>query len=119
MSTTTIDPTVVAPPAPPAATLAPGSKLPPLLQVAQIARDPIGYGLRAHARWGEPFAMRVPGFTPSLVFSSPELVKQVVTGRPDTFLAGLANRPLAAVLGRWSLLTLDRAPHMRQRKLLL
>ncbi len=63
--------------------------------------------------------MRVPGFTPSLVFSSPELVKQVVTGKPDTFLAGLANRPLAAVLGRWSLLTLDRAPHMRQRKLLL
>jgi len=117
--TATLDPTVIAPSPPPADLLPPGSRLPPLLQVARIARDPIGTGVRAHARWGEPYSMRVPGFTPSLVFSSPELVKQVVTGSPDTFLAGLANRPLAAVLGRWSLLTLDRAPHMRQRKLLL
>ncbi|MBB4663793.1 cytochrome P450 [Conexibacter arvalis] len=119
MSTTTIDPTIPVPAYPPRGALPPGPKLPPLLQIAAVARDPIGTALRAHERFGEPFTMRVPGFSPSLVFSSPELVKQVVTGRPDVFLAGLANRPLKPVLGRWSLLTLDRAPHMRQRKLLL
>jgi len=119
MSTTTIDPTIAIPPYPPRSALPPGPKLPPLLQVAAIARDPLGTALRAHKRFGEPFTMRVPGFSPSIVFSSPELVKQVVTGRPDVFHAGLANRPLKPVLGRWSLLTLDRAPHMQQRKLLL
>jgi len=119
MSTTTIDPTIPIPPYPPRTGMPPGPKLPPLLQVAAIARDPIGTGLRMHRRFGEPFTMRVPGFSPSLVFSSPELVRQVVTGRPDVFHAGLANRPLKPVLGRWSLLTLDRRPHMQQRKLLL
>jgi cytochrome P450 family 135 len=119
MSTATIDPTIPVPPYPSRASMPPGPRLPPLLQVAAIARDPIGTGLRMHARYGEPFTMRVPGFSPSLVFSSPELVKQVVTGKPDVFHAGLANRPLKPVLGRWSLLTLDRSPHMQQRKLLL
>lgn len=117
--TATIDPTIAIPPYPARAALPPGPKLPPLLQVAAIARDPIGTALRAHRRFGEPFTMRVPGFSPSLVFSSPELVKQVVTGKPDVFHAGLANRPLKPVLGRWSLLTLDRGPHLQQRKLLL
>jgi cytochrome P450 len=119
MSTTTIDPTVAAPPEPPLSALPPGSPLPPLAQVAAFARSPIGRGLQLHRRYGEPFTMRVPGFGPSVVFSSPELVKQVVTGRPDVYHAGLANRPLGAVLGRWSLLTLDGRPHMQQRKLLL
>ncbi|MDO8214218.1 cytochrome P450 [Conexibacter sp. CPCC 206217] len=116
---TTIDPTVAAPPEPPLSELPPGSRLPPLAQVAMIARSPIGSALKLHARYGEPFTMRVPGFGPSVVFSSPQLVRQVVTGRPDVFHAGLANRPLSAVLGRWSLLTLDGRPHLQQRKLLL
>jgi len=119
MTATTIDPTIPVPPYPPRRALPPGPRLPPLLQIAAISRDPIGTGLRAHRRFGEPFTMRAPGFSPSLVFSSPELVKQVVTGRPDVFHAGLANRPLKPVLGRWSLLTLDRRPHLQQRKLLL
>ncbi|ADB51063.1 cytochrome P450 [Conexibacter woesei] len=119
MSTTTIDPTIAMPPFPASWAMPPGPKLPPLLQVAQIARDPLGTAVRMHRRYGEPFTMRVPGFSPSLVFSSPELVKQVVTGKPNVFHAGLANRPLKAVLGRWSLLTLDRGPHLQQRKLLL
>jgi cytochrome P450 len=119
MSTTTLDPTPRMPQSPPRAAMPPGTKLPPLLQSASFAIDPIGAALRAHRRYGEPFTMRAPGFPLSAVFSSPELVRQVVTGRPDVFHAGLANRPLKPVLGAWSLLTLDRAPHMRQRKLLL
>ncbi|HST41047.1 MAG TPA: cytochrome P450 [Conexibacter sp.] len=119
MSTTTIDPTISAPPAPPHSSLPPGSPLPPLLQAVRVARDPIGSALRLHRRYGEPFTMRFPGMGAGIVFSSPELVRQVVTGKPDVFHAGLSNAPLGAVLGRWSLLTLDRAPHMQQRKLLL
>ena len=119
MGTTTLDPTVAMPPDPPAAAMPPGPRLPPLLQAARFARDPIGSLLASHRRFGEPFTMRPPGFPRSAVYSTPELVREVVTGRPDVFHAGLANRPLKPVLGPWSLLLLDRAPHLQQRRLLL
>lgn len=116
---TTIEPTIAIPPFPPRTAMPPGSRLPALVQAARFWRNPIPVMLRLHERYGEPFSLRIPGMSPAIVFSSPELVRAVVTGRPDVFHAGLANRPLRPVLGRWSLLTLDRAPHLRQRKLLL
>jgi cytochrome P450 len=119
MSTTTLDPTIAMPPAPPRSAMPPGPRAPGLVQAAMFARNPIGYGLATLRRYGEPFTMRSPGFVTSAAFSSPELVKQVVTGTPSIFHAGLANRPLKPVLGPWSLLVLDGAPHLRQRKLLL
>ena len=75
--------------------------------------------MAVHRRYGEPFTVGSPGFGTSVVFSSPELVKPIVTGDPQVFHAGLANAPIRPVLGPWSLLALDRAPHMQQRKLLL
>ncbi len=119
MSTTTLDPTIVAPPRPPRSALPPGPWAPGLLQALRMSRDPLGYGMAVHRRWGEPFTMKSPGFGTSMVFSSPELIKPIITGDPNVFHAGLANAPLKPVLGPWSLLILDRAPHMRQRKLLL
>ena len=114
-----LDPTVVAPPRPPRAALPPGPATPALLQALGFARDPLGSMLRVHRRWGEPFTSRSPGFGTSVIFSSPELVKEIVAGDPQVFLAGLANAPIRPVLGPWSLLALDRAAHLQQRKLLL
>jgi cytochrome P450 family 135 len=119
MTATALDPTVVAPPTPPRSAFPPGTPAPPLWQALRMARDPLGYAMAVHRRYGEPFTMDGPGFGPSIVFSSPELVRQIVAGDPQVFHAGLANAPIRPVLGPWSLLTLDRAPHMRQRKLLL
>ena len=123
MSTTaptpTLDPTVVAPPSPPRSALPPGPWVPGILQALRFARAPLANVLAAHRRYGEPFTARSPGFGTSVVFSSPELVKSIVTGDPKVFHAGLANAPIRPVLGPWSLLALDRAPHMQQRKLLL
>jgi cytochrome P450 len=115
----TIDPTIPKPPPPPLAALPPGPRLPPLGQALRMARDPVGYSLAAHRRWGEPFTMRSIGFGTSVVFSSPELITPILTGDPNVFHAGLANAPLRRVLGPWSLLILDRAPHLAQRRLLL
>jgi cytochrome P450 len=115
----TFDPTIVAPPTPPRSVHPPGPKLPPLLQALRMARDPLRFATSVHRRYGEPFTMEGPGFGRSMVFSSPELIKPIVTGDPMVFHAGLANQPIKPVLGPWSLLALDRAPHMQQRKLLL
>ncbi len=123
MSTTAsspaLDPTIVAPPTPPRSAFPPGSPAPGLWQAVRMSRDPLGYAMAIHRRYGEPFTMRSPGFGTSMVFSSPELVKPIVTGDPQIFHAGLANAPIRPVLGPWSLLALDRAPHLQQRKLLL
>jgi cytochrome P450 len=119
MSTTTLDPTIVAPPRPPRSALPPGPRDPGLLQAVRMSRNPLGYAMAVHRRYGEPFTMKSPGFGTSMAFSSPALIKPILTGDPSVFHAGLANAPMKPVLGPWSLLILDRAPHMRQRKLLL
>ncbi|HZV75994.1 MAG TPA: cytochrome P450 [Conexibacter sp.] len=119
MTATALDPTILPPPRPPRSALPPGPYAPGLWQALRMSRDPIRYGLAVHRRYGEPFKMESPGFGTSMVFSSPELVKPIVTGDPQVFHAGLANSPLKPVVGPWSLLILDRAPHMQQRKLLL
>ncbi len=54
-----------------------------------------------------------------VVVADPELIKQVFTGDPKVFHAGEGNDILRPLLGEHSLLTLDEAPHMSQRKLLL
>jgi cytochrome P450 len=119
MGTTALDPTVHAPPHPPRALLPPGPRGPGVWQALQIARRPLDYAMAVHRRYGEPFTMDSPGFGASVVFSSPALIQPILTGDPHVFHAGLANAPLRPVLGPWSMLILDRAPHMRHRKLLL
>ncbi|HEV7773831.1 MAG TPA: cytochrome P450 [Conexibacter sp.] len=114
-----IDPTVVAPPPPPRRALPPGPRIPGILQAVLFARDPLRNTMAVHRRFGEPFTVGSPGFGTSVVFSSPELVKPIITGDPQIFHAGLANAPIRPVLGPWSLLALDRGPHLQQRKLLL
>jgi cytochrome P450 len=54
-----------------------------------------------------------------VVLADPDLVKQVFTGDPKVFHAGEGNDILRPLLGANSLLVLDEAPHMSQRKLLL
>ncbi|HKG38460.1 MAG TPA: cytochrome P450 [Conexibacter sp.] len=114
-----IDPTVVAPPPPPRRALPPGPRIPGILQALLFARDPLRNVMAVHRHYGEPFTVGSPGFGTSVVFSSPELIKPIVTGDPQIFHAGLANAPIRPVLGPWSLLALDRGPHLQQRKLLL
>jgi cytochrome P450 family 135 len=119
MTATALDPTIAVPPRPPRAALPPGPRTPGILQALLFARDPLGSTMAVHRRFGEPFTVGSPGFGTSVIFSSPELVRQIVTGDPQVFHAGLANAPIRPVLGPWSLLALDRAPHLQQRKLLL
>ena len=70
-------------------------------------------------RYGDVITFRSlfdPGFV--MVFD-PELVKDVFRGSPDQLRAGEANALLGPILGERSVLLLDGAEHMRQRKLLL
>ncbi|MDQ2629633.1 MAG: cytochrome P450, partial [Actinomycetota bacterium] len=100
--------------------LPPGPKAPALAQALRYARDPLGF-LATHQRsHGDIFTIRFPFFGRVVYVARPDLVKAVFTGSPSVFHAGEANATvLEPALGPNSVLTLDDAPHMRQRKLLL
>ncbi len=98
----------------------PRSRVPAWVNGLCYTLDPIGYIRRFARRTGDMSSPRFPGFGVIVSIADPELVRQVFTGDPSTFHAGESNRPvLEPTVGLSSLLTLDEAPHMRHRKLLL
>ena len=94
----------------------PGSRLPGALQALRYARDPLGFLIRLRERYGDIFTVRFPYFDRLVYLADPDLVKELFTGSPEQFHAGEANATvLEPALGPNSVLTLDDAPHMRQR----
>ena len=98
----------------------PGSRAPGIAQLLRYARDPLGFLSDQQRRYGDIFAIRFPYFGQIVYVAEPGLVKALFTGDPAVFHAGEANASiLEPALGPNSVLTLDDAPHLRQRKLLL
>jgi cytochrome P450 len=92
--------------------------MPRLLQTVAWVRRPYPFIARARARYGDTFTMHI-GRDTFVVLSDPDDVKQVFTGDPAIFHAGEGNVILLPFLGRKSILLLDDAAHMSQRRLLL
>lgn len=112
--------TLPRPTATPARIRPPGTRLPAIAQVALYARDPLGFLIRFQRRYGDIFSVSFPFYRDLVYVADPALVKQLFTGSPEQLHAGEANATvLEPALGPHSVLTLDEAPHMRQRKLLL
>jgi cytochrome P450 family 135 len=100
--------------------LPPGPRLPRILQGAAFVRDPIGFLERCRDRYGDYFTAGFPLVGTVVYVADPADVKQIFTGKPDLFHAGVANAQMfEPVVGKHSLLTLDESDHLRQRKLLL
>ncbi len=100
--------------------LPPGPRAPALVQALAYGRDPLGFLSSRQRRHGDIFTVRFPYFGRVVYVARPDLVKAVFTGDPAVFHAGEANATvLEPAVGPNSVLTLDDAPHMRQRKLLL
>jgi cytochrome P450 family 135 len=99
--------------------LPPGPTMPRLLQdVGWIAR-PLPWLERCRARYGDVFTLNIAQEGAWVMLGDPDHVKQVFTGDPAVFHAGEANVVLRPVLGPNSVLLLDDAEHMAQRRLML
>ncbi|MBA3260885.1 MAG: cytochrome P450, partial [Thermoleophilaceae bacterium] len=70
-------------------------------------------------RYGDVFTLRIAHEGSWVFLAHPDAVKQVFTGDPRVFHAGEANVVLLPMLGHHSVLLLDEAAHMSQRKLML
>jgi len=93
--------------------------MPRPLQTAIWTRQAQWFLAQSRRRFGPMFTLTIAYEGTWVVLAEPELAKQVFTGDPKVFHAGEGNDILRPLLGANSLLVLDEAPHMSQRKLLL
>jgi cytochrome P450 len=101
------------------APLPPGPRGPAALQFARLAQRPLETLLKWHARYGDLFTVRYPIFGTGVYVADPQAIRELHTGDQSDLRAGEANAPLGIVVGDRSVLVLDGAEHLRQRRLLL
>lgn len=99
--------------------LPPGPRLPAALQTVGFWSRPTTSVERLRSRYGPRVTTRLVGQPPFVILSDPEDAKAVLTAPPDVLHPGEGARLLEPIVGRHSVILLDEAPHMEQRKLLL
>ncbi len=99
--------------------LPPRPRMPRPVQTAIWSRQAQWLLAQSRRRLGPMFTLEIAYEGKWVVVADPDLIKQVFTGDPKVFHAGEGNDILRPLLGEHSLLTLDEAAHMSQRKLLL
>ena len=99
--------------------LPPGPAAPALVQFIRSGLRPTGFLEDCARRYGDPFTLRLPGTPPLVFFSRPDAIRDIFTADPDELRAGAANVQLGALLGDHSLLLLDGARHLHERRLML
>ncbi len=98
--------------------LPPGPTVPRVAQVARWILRPVPFAIECQARYGDMFTLRVEN-APWVMLADPEAIREVFSARPELVHAGEANEILRPTLGPRSILLLDDADHLRQRKLML
>jgi cytochrome P450 len=99
--------------------LPPGPSIPRPLLLGRFVMQPTSFLVECERRYGEYFTLRLSDERTMVITSDPEAVKTVFTGDPGQMLAGKNNDILRPLLGDRSVLLLDGAAHMRQRRLML
>jgi cytochrome P450 len=89
------------------------------LQTAAWITRPGPFMERARRRYGDVFTVRLAQVGTFVFTCDPDSLKSVFTTGPDRLRAGEANVALEPVLGSRSVLLLDGAEHIRQRRLML
>ncbi len=99
--------------------LPPRPRMPRPIQTAIWSRQAQWLLSQSRRRLGPMFTLEIAYEGKWVIVSDPELVKEIFRGDPKVFHAGEGNEILRPLLGPNSVLVLDEAPHMSQRKLLL
>ena len=102
-----------------AGTLPPGPRLPQTVQTLAFIFAGRRFLDACRKRYGDVVTMGTKFDSQFVMVFEPELLKEVFRAPPDRLRAGEANALLGAMLGERSVLLLDGAEHLRQRKLML
>ena len=82
------------------------------------SRGPANSPARQRERFGDVFTLNFDG-EPFVFLGDPEDVRTIFTGGAELMHAGDANAPLEPVVGARSILLLDEADHLRERRMML
>jgi cytochrome P450 len=93
--------------------------MPRALQTLGTWSRPTAVLERNRRRYGKRFTTHFLGAPKFVVLSDPEEIKQVLTAPPDVLHPGEGARILEPLLGSNSVILLDEAPHLEQRRLML
>ena len=105
-------------------TLPPGPRMPAPVQTLNWSARPTAFLEACRRHYGHAFTLRLlgfgqPGFTDVVVLADPAAIKAVFTAGTEQLVIGELRAPMEPMFGPASILLLDGAAHMRQRKLLL
>ena len=100
------------------AALPPGPRAPRAAQMAAWLARPLWFASQCRARYGDAFTVRIEE-RPWVMLADPAAIREVFTAPPDLVHAGDANAILRPMLGPSSVLLLDGAEHLHQRRLML
>jgi cytochrome P450 family 135 len=100
------------------AALPPGPRAPRALQIAAWLARPLWFAQQCQARFGDVFTVRIEERR-WVMLADPAAIREVFTAPPDLVHAGDANEILRPMLGSSSVLLLDGAEHLHQRRLML
>jgi cytochrome P450 len=99
--------------------LPPGPRYPTIVQFVGQWTRPLVYMEKCRRRYGKRFTMRFPNSPPLVILSDPDEVKEVFAAPPEILHPGEGARVLEPLVGENSVILLDEAAHLEQRKLLL
>ena len=99
--------------------LPPGPSAPKAIQTLGWWARPMAYLEQQRARYGKRFTLRMLATPPFVLLSDPDEIKQVFTAPPEVLHPGEGARLLEPIVGRHSVILLDEAEHLEQRKLML
>ncbi len=98
----------------------PGPRWPALVQTIALMRFRHQFHPYLHKKYGEAFTLRlIPGGRPLVLFTNPDVTKEIFAADPAVFHAGKGNAVLGPIMGQHSLLLQDGDEHHRARKLLM
>ena len=99
--------------------LPPGPRAPGALQLMATWKRPAASLERLRQQYGKRVTVKLPFQPPFVILSDPEDIKQLFMAPPDVLHPGEGARVLEPLIGRNSVILLDEAPHLEQRRLLL
>lgn len=100
--------------------LPPGPKWPAIVQTVALMRFRHQFHPWLAQRYGDTFTLKlVPGGRPLVLFTDPEVTKEIFAADPEVFHAGKGNSILGPIMGQHSLLLQDSVEHRRARKLIM
>jgi cytochrome P450 len=99
--------------------LPPGPRLPGAIQLLATWKRPAASLERLRRRYGKRITVQLPFQPPFVILSDPDEIRELFMASPEAIHPGEGARVLEPTVGPNSVILLDEAAHMEQRKLLL